>query len=62
MLFQLRHALRAGFYPGEQLLLAGVALAAFLSVLFAPGVAGFLALALFIGCWLGHGRSRRAMT
>jgi hypothetical protein len=61
-LFQTRHALGAGFYPGEQLLLAAVALAAFLSMLFVPGVAGFLAPALFAGCWLGHGRRRRAAT
>jgi hypothetical protein len=59
-LFQLRHSLRAGFYPGEQLLLAAVTLAAFLSMLFAPGVTGFLALALFVGCWIGH--VRRAAT
>jgi hypothetical protein len=56
VLFQLRHALAHHFYPGEQLLLAAVALAAFVSVLFAPGVTGFLAPALFVGCWFGHGR------
>lgn len=60
VLFQLRHALRAGFYPGEQLLIAGITLAAFLSMLFAPGVTGLLALALFAGCWFGH--VRRAAT
>lgn len=57
-LFQLRHALPAGFYPGEQLLLAAAGLAAFLSLLYAPGVSGFLAPVLFAGCWLGHGRPR----
>jgi hypothetical protein len=61
-LFQLRHALRAGFYAGEQLLLAAVVLAAFLSLLFAPGVMGLLAPALFVGCWLGHGRRLRPAT
>ena len=57
-LFQTRHALRAGFYPGEQLLLAVAALSAFISILFAPGVTGLLAPALFAGCWWGHVRAR----
>jgi hypothetical protein len=57
-LFQVRHALRAGFFPGEQLLLGAALLAAFLSILFAPGVAWLLAAVLFGGCWWGHARQR----
>jgi len=53
-LFQLRHALGHGFYRGEQLLLAFVTLAAFVSLLFAPGLTPVLPLALFAACWLGH--------
>jgi hypothetical protein len=41
-------------------LLAAVALAAFLSMLFPPGVAGLLPPALFLGCWLGHVRRQPA--
>ena len=55
-LFQTRHALARGFYPGEQLLLAAAALAAFLSMLAAPGLNPVLAPALFAGCWWGHVR------
>ena len=56
MLFQCRHALAHGFRRGEQGLLAGVALAAFASMLAAPGVNPVLALALFAGCWLAQVR------
>jgi uncharacterized membrane protein len=59
-LFQTRHALARGFGPGEQLLLAGVALAAFLSMLAPPGLNPALALALFAGCWLAHARRIRS--
>ncbi|MHA1528198.1 MAG: glycosyltransferase family 87 protein [Alphaproteobacteria bacterium] len=55
-LFQTRHALAHGFFRGEQLLLAGAALAAFASMLAPPGLNPVLAAALFAGCWLGHGR------
>ena len=55
-LFQARHALRHGFFPGEHLLLGAVALAAFLSMLAAPAANPLLALALFGGCWWGHAR------
>ena len=55
-LFQARHALKHGFYPGEQLVLAGAALAAFVSILAAPGLNPALAPVLFIGCWWGHAR------
>jgi hypothetical protein len=55
-LFQARHALRLGFYPGEQLLLGAVALAAFLSMLAPPAANPLLGLILFGGCWLGHVR------
>ena len=58
-LFQTRHALAHGFYRGEQLLLAGAALAAFASMLAAPGLNPALALVLFAGCWLGHARAAR---
>jgi hypothetical protein len=57
-LFQVRHALGRGFYPGEQLLLAGAALAAFLSILAPPGINPALAPVLFAGCWWGHVRRR----
>lgn len=57
-LFQVRHALAHRFFPGEQLLLAGCALAAFLSILAAPGLNPALAPALFAGCWWGHLRQR----
>lgn len=59
-LFQTRHALRAGFFPGEQLLLATAAFGASLSMLFAPGVTAALAPALFLGCWLGREHKARA--
>jgi hypothetical protein len=59
-LFQMRHALRAGFFPGEQLLLALAALAAFLSMLAAPGANAALGVALLAGCWWGHLRRPRA--
>jgi alpha-1,2-mannosyltransferase len=55
-LFQARHALRLGFYPGEQLLFGAVALAAFLSMLAPPAANPLLGLILFGGCWLGHVR------
>ena len=55
-LFQTRHALARGFYRGEQLLLAATALAAFVSMLAAPGLNPVLAPALFTGCWWGHVR------
>ncbi|MEE8454436.1 MAG: glycosyltransferase family 87 protein [Limibaculum sp.] len=58
-LFQTRHALKHGFVPGEQLVLAGAALAAFVSMLAAPGLNPALAPALFAGCWLGHARATR---
>ncbi len=58
-LFQTRHALKHGFYRGEQLLLAATALAAFASMLAAPGLNPALAPALFAGCWLGHVRATR---
>ncbi len=58
-LFQTRHALKHGFYRGEQHLLAATALAAFASMLVAPGLNPALAPALFAGCWLGHGRATR---
>ena len=57
-LFQARHALAHRFFPGEQLLLAGAALAAFLSILAAPGLNPALAPVLFAGCWWGHVRQR----
>jgi len=59
-LFQVRHALKVGFFTGEQLLLGGAALAAYLSILFAPGVAWMLATVLFAGCWWGHARRSEA--
>ncbi len=55
-LFQTRHALKHGFVPGEQLVLAGAALAAFVSMLAAPGLNPALAPALFACCWLGQVR------
>jgi hypothetical protein len=55
-LFQTRQALRRGFYPGEQLVLAGAALAAFLSMLAPLAANPLLASALFAGCWWGHVR------
>jgi hypothetical protein len=58
-LFQTRHALAHRFYPGEQLLLAATMLAAFVSMLAAPGLNPALAPALFVGCWWGHLRQRR---
>jgi hypothetical protein len=58
-LFQCRHALAHGFFRGEQLMLAATALAAFVSVLAAPGFNPVLALALFASCWLGHARRPR---
>jgi hypothetical protein len=59
-LFQTRHALAHGFRPGEQLLLAGAALAAFVSMLAPPGLNPALALVLFAGCWWGHVRRGEA--
>lgn len=60
VLFQLRHARAAGFFPGEQLLVAGAALAAFLSVLFSPGVLPLLAPALMAALWAGRLRQAPA--
>ncbi|MFQ5567553.1 MAG: glycosyltransferase family 87 protein [Paracoccaceae bacterium] len=56
-LFQARHALRAGFFPGEQLVLAGAALAAFAAMLAPPGLNPALAPLLFAACWWGHARA-----
>ena len=58
-LFQCRHSLAHGFYRGEQPLLAVAALGAFVALLFSPGLNPALALALFTGCWIGHGRATR---
>jgi hypothetical protein len=55
-LFQVRHGLARGFFPGEQVVLAAAFLGAFVSMLFPPGIAWALAGALFWACWLGHCR------
>lgn len=53
-LFEARHALAAGPWRGEILLLAAALVGAFASMVFAPGVAPFLAPALIMGLWWGH--------
>ena len=58
VLFQLRHARAAGQFRGEGPILLGALVAAYLSMLFPPGVNWALAPGLFLACWAGHARRR----
>lgn len=60
-LFQVRHALTVGFFRGERTVLAVSILAAFLSMLAAPGVAWALGGLLFWACWAGRVRGETKM-
>lgn len=53
-LFQVRHALRHGFFPGEKLLLGAMLLGLELSVFAQPGLFPAAAPLLLAACWLGH--------
>ncbi|MEO0819449.1 MAG: glycosyltransferase family 87 protein [Pseudomonadota bacterium] len=53
-LFQVRHALRAGFFPYEKTGLLAAHLVAFLSLAKQPGLSALLPHALFWGCAWGH--------
>lgn len=55
-LFQLRHAAAAGHFRGEGAILLAALLAAFVSMIWPPGLAWALAPALFAACWWGHAR------
>ena len=57
-LFQIHHALRVGFFAGEQAVLALCTLAASISMIITPGVTALLPPALFVSCWLGRVRGR----